>query len=87
MPRAQDPRTTYMAMHQIHYNFARTHTELGMRPSEAAGVTFADRDKWRAVIACAADCNSDAEARRRKRTSRKNLPRQAGFQVVSRFRY
>ena len=81
------PHTTYMAMHQIHFNFVRTHTELGMRPSEAAGVRFEDRDKWRAVIACAADFNADVEARRRKKTSRSDLPRQAGFQVVSRFRY
>ena len=81
------PHTTYVAMHQIHYNFVRTHTELGMRPSEAAGVSFEDPDKWRAVIACAADFNSDAEARRQKKTSRSNLPSQAGFQVVSRFQY
>ena len=81
------PNTTYVAMHQIHYNFARTHTELKMRPSEAAGVIFEDTDKWRAIIACSADHNSNVEARRRKKTSRKDLPRQAGFQVVSRFRY
>ena len=58
-----------------------------MRPSEAAGVRFEDRDKRRAVIACAADFNADVVARRRKKTSRSDLPRQADFQVVLRFRY
>ena len=81
------PHTTYMAMHQIHYNFARTHTELGMRPSEAAGVGFEDPDKWRAIIACAADFNCDKESRRRNKTSRRDLPRRAGFQVVPLLRY
>ena len=81
------PHTTYMAMHQIHYNFARTHTELGMRPSEAAGVRFEDPDKWRAIIACAADFNCDKEARRRNKTSGCDLPRRAGFQVVPLFRH
>lgn len=78
--------TTYVGMHQIHYNFVRMHTGLGMRPSEAAGVRFADKNKWRAVIACSADHNADAEARRRKKTSRTDLPRQVGLQVVPRFR-
>lgn len=44
------PYTTYVAMHQIHYNFARTHTELKKTPSEAAGVVFKDTDKWRAIM-------------------------------------
>ena len=78
--------TTYVGMHQIHYNFARTHTALGMRPSEAAGVRFEDTNKWRALIACSADHNADVEARRRKKTSRKDLPHQVGLQVVPRFR-
>ena len=78
--------TTYVGMHQIHYNFGRTHTALGMTPSEAAGVRFEDKNKWRALIACSADYNADVEARRRKKTSRKDLPRRVGLQVVSRFR-
>ena len=81
------PHTTYMAMHQMHYNLARTHTELGMRPSEAAGVRFEDPDKRRAMIACAEDFSCDKDARRRNKASRRDLPRRAGFRVVPLFRH
>ena len=70
LPRSWSPKKT---------GLLRTHTELGMRQSEAAGVSFEDPDKRRAVIACAADFNSDAEAHRQKKTSRSGLPSRAGF--------
>lgn len=79
------PHTTYFGMHQINYNFVRTHSGIGMRPSEAAGVVFEDLDKWRAIIACAADYNNARKLG--KVRVKKDDPRRAGFQVIPLFRY
>lgn len=79
------PHTTYMGMHQIHYNHARTHSALGMAPAEAAGVRFEDPNKWLAIIACAADYNNACKLGEKPPIT--DDPRRAGFQVIPRYRY
>ena len=79
------PHTVYMGLHQIHYNFVRTHSALGMTPAESAGVSFGHPDKWRTMIACAADHNN--ACRLGEKPPITDDPRRAGFQVIPLFRY
>ena len=73
--------TAYIALYQTHFLIARTHSGVGMTPLEAAGISFEDPDKWRALINNAAAYNN---ARRLGLLiPDKEIPdRQAGFRVL-----
>ena len=74
--------TTYIALYQIHFMIARQHMGLGTTPLEAAGLSFKDLDKWRALINNAAAYNN--AVRLGKIKPDRDIPdSQAGFQVIS----
>ena len=73
--------TAYIALYQIHFLIARLHSGVGTTPLEAAGISFKDPDKWRALINNAAAYNNVVKHGKIKPC--RDIPDgQAGFQVV-----
>ena len=73
--------TAYIALFQIHFLIARLHSGVGTTPLEAAGISFTDPDKWRALINNAAAYNNAVKLGKLKPS--RNVPDgQAGFQAT-----